>query len=144
MQNAAFSRAEKSLHLASVRGLAERPIAGTRMRRLFDPCVGPAREDILTAKDVDAQSDEEDSPYEARAASRKAEKKRRGAARKQNTNPQGANKIKGDRQVPNGFDRRTGGRNRCYTCDSKCPLAPKCPRRKQWKPTGMTNSPIRE
>ena len=36
-------------------------------------------------------------------------------------------KAKGDGQTLNGLHRRTGVRNRCYTCDSKYPLAPECP-----------------
>ena len=54
-------------------------------------------------------------------------------------NREGANKIERDWQVLNRSNRRTGECNRCYTCDSEYHLAPKCPGRKQGKPTGAMN-----
>ena len=74
VQNAALSWADKSLLLASVQGSLDSPVAGKQMRRLFNPYSGPARKDVLTAADTDAQSDEEDLSYESWAAIRKAEK----------------------------------------------------------------------
>ena len=56
MQNAALSRVDKSLFLASVCGPADFPLGAKWMRRLPDPCGGPARQDAPTATDTDVQS----------------------------------------------------------------------------------------
>ena len=45
------------------------------IRRLSDPCCGPARQDVLTATGMDAQSGEEDPFHEALAACREAKEK---------------------------------------------------------------------
>ena len=63
------------------------------------------------------------------------------SARKLSNYPEGANKIKRGGQALNGLGRRTGQRNRRYARGGKYHLAPKCPRRKQWKPTAATNPP---
>ena len=66
MQRAALARDAKSLLLAGVQGSPDFPRVAKRIRRLFDPCGGPARQDALTATDMDAQSDEADPSHEAR------------------------------------------------------------------------------
>ena len=131
MQNAALSRSGKSLLLASVKGSLSFPIPATLMRRLFDPCGEPARQDVLAATDWDMRSDEEDFRYAAEAASRNATNRQKDSPRGLSNNSKGANKKKGDGQVLNGFKWRTGVRNRCYACDSEYSLATKRPQRKQ-------------
>ena len=102
------------------------------MRRLFESFRGPARQDGLAATDFHIKEEEEDLPHEARAAYRKAEKARTGPPRKQALYWAG---------VPGGFNRRTGERNRCYTCGSEYHLAPRCTQRRQWRPDGAPSSP---
>ena len=92
MQNAPLSRAEKSLVLASVQGSLDFPIVAKRMRRQFDPCDGPARQDALTATDWDMQSDEKELPNEAPVAYQETKQNRI-------VSPRGSNKN-------NGMDRR--------------------------------------
>ena len=41
----------------------------------------------------------------------------------------GENIGKSEGRMLNGFDRRTGGRNRCFTCNSDYQFAPQCPRK---------------
>ena len=57
-QSTAPSKTEKSLLFAGVQGSVESPITAKQMRRLFDPCVGPARHDASAATEMDAKSDE--------------------------------------------------------------------------------------
>ena len=111
------------------------------MRRLFDPYGGPASQNGLTATDWDMDSDEEDSSYGPRAAYRKAKRRRKKSPGGTSNTSAGGIKVKGDGHVLNGFNRRTGGRNRCDTCDGGYHLAPKCPRRKHGKPTSMSSPP---
>ena len=78
MHDAALSRNEKSLLFANVQWCSAAIIqtdAAQQMRRLVDPCVGPARQDILSAADMDAKSDGKDLSYESRVAFRKAKEK---------------------------------------------------------------------
>ena len=74
MQNAPLSRNENPLLLASVRGPWDFPIAAKQMCRFCALCGAPARQDVLTATDMEAKSGEEDLSYEAWAAYREAEK----------------------------------------------------------------------
>ena len=75
MQNATLSRTEKSLLLASVQGALSLQAAVERMRRLFDPCGGAARRNVLAATDVFAPSEDGNLSYEEWVANRKAGKK---------------------------------------------------------------------
>ena len=56
MQIAAASRNEKSLLLASAQGSSGFLSAAKQMRRLFEPCGGVARQDVLAATDFDMDS----------------------------------------------------------------------------------------
>ena len=71
IQNASPSRPEKSLILASVQGDTTFPVVAKQMRRIFGPCGGAARQDVLVAADMDAAS-EEGTDFEASTAYGKA------------------------------------------------------------------------
>ena len=143
MQNAALSGAEQTLGLSSVQGAMDFPTAAKQMRRLY-PCGGSARQDVLTAADMDAGSDEGDPPYTAWVAYWGAKEKMEELPRRPNSNSKGADKITGDGHALNSFNQRTGGRTRCYTCDSAYRPATKCPQRKRWRPTSTPSPPIGE
>ena len=130
MRNAAPCRTEKSFFLGSARGPPGFRFVAKQMRRLSDLCCGPGRQDVLTGTDVDTQSDEEELPQEDWAAYREAKKQAKDLPRMQSANHKGAKETKGDGQVLNDFNRRTGARNRCYARDSEYRLSPKCPWRK--------------
>ena len=106
MQNAALSRRGKSTSPASVQGSSDFPIAAKQMRRLFDPCGGPARQDVLTATDWGMESDEEDFHYESCAANREAKRRRKVSPRGLRTPCKGANKIK--RNATDAIDEQGG------------------------------------
>ena len=74
IQDAASSRSEKSLVLASVRGNRSFPAVANHMRRHVGPCGRAACQDVQGAADMGASSDE-DADFEAWAARRKAKKK---------------------------------------------------------------------
>ena len=61
-QHAAVSRNGKSLLLSSVQGSLDFPIAANEKGRVFGPCGGAARQDVLAATDPNMGSEEEDSP----------------------------------------------------------------------------------
>ena len=62
------SENKQSHLLASAPGPSDFPIAGKQVRRLFGPCGGVARQDVLASTDFNMDSDGEDLAYEARAA----------------------------------------------------------------------------
>ena len=99
MQNAALSRTEKSQLLASVQRSLDFPIAATQTRRSCDPPGGAGRQDVPTATDMDAQSDEEDLSYGSSDAYQKSWETAQDSPRKLNTTPRSANAFKGDGQV---------------------------------------------
>ena len=101
------------------------PVAVKQMRQLSGLCGWPARRGVLFATDWDTDSDEEDLSFNAWAAFQKAKIRRKASPRRPNNDSKGANEIKGDGQVLNGFNRRTGYRSRCDTCDSEYHFAPK-------------------
>ena len=111
------------------------------MRRLFEPCGGVARQDVLAAADCDMDSDEEDLSSEAWAARQKAKKARKDSPRRTRSKLGWANRVKGGGQVSNGFHRRAGERNRRYTCGCERHLASRCPQRRQWKPDSAPSPP---
>ena len=60
MQNAALTKNEKTLVLASLRNFLSLQSAPAQMRRLFGPCGYASRQDVLVAADMDAAPEEED------------------------------------------------------------------------------------
>ena len=75
MQDAAVSRNEKSIPLASVQDSLDSHIAAKQMSRLFEPCGGPARQDVLAATDCDTGSAGEDLSYKAWGARQEAKQR---------------------------------------------------------------------
>ena len=126
MQNAAFSRSEKSWVLASVQGDLGFPAASKQMRRLFVPRGGAGRQDVLVAANIDLSS-EAGTDFEAWVAYREAKKKSWKKKREDGDARKNAGKAKGGGQTLNGYTRETGSRNRRYRHDSEYPLAPRSP-----------------
>ena len=86
------------------------------------------------AQDLDTVSGEED--FEAWMAYRKAKR-----AKKEGGNQGKREKSFGGERTKNPINRRTGGRNRCYTCNSEYFYAPQCPQKENWY--SGTPSPLR-
>ena len=141
MRNSSLSRTEKSLLLAGAQGSLGLPLVAKQMLRSFDPCGGPARWDVLTATDWDMDSDEGDSSRDDWAAYRKAKNRQKGSRRGTSNASKGANKIKGDGQILNALNRRTGEHNRCRTRDSENRPAPEGPQRIQGEPVSISSPP---
>ena len=75
------------------------------MRRLFGPCGGATRQDVLAATDADANWKGED--FAARVVYRQTEKRKEksdgvGAAKKE------GERVRGDGQTPNGIGPKNG------------------------------------
>ena len=99
MHDAALFRNEKSLLFASVQwslAAISQTDAAQQMRRLVDPCVGSARQDILAAAGMDAKLDGKDLSYESRVAFRKAKEERGNSPRKLGNGRKEANRDSGD------------------------------------------------
>ena len=112
MQNAALPKNEETLALASLGNTLAFLQASAQMRRLFGPSGYASRQDVLVAQDLDAASEEED--FEALMARRRAERaKKEGGGQGNHDKPVGGGRAK------NPINRRTGGRSRCYTCNSE-------------------------
>ena len=97
------------------------------MRRVFGARGGDVRQDALfTAEAVGSLAS--DGDCEALAVRKKA--KKQGARKKKEDGPpeRGGDKSQGGGQTLNGFNRRTGQRNRC---DSEYHIAPRSP----WRDT---------
>ena len=86
------------------------------MRRLLGPFGGAGRQDVLQAADADVSSGE-GRDYAARVSHRKAKKKQGNKRKEEGDAKQGENKVKG-------LNRRTGVRDRCFTCNSEVPNCP--------------------
>lgn len=74
MKNASFSTLGTSLALGSVQGNLGVPAEAEHLHRLFGPCGGGARQDVLVFADLDA-SLEEENDFEALAAHSKQKRK---------------------------------------------------------------------
>ena len=123
MQNAGLSGQERSAALAARLKFVD---VAANMRRLFGSCGGAERQDVLITEEADEPSEEE-RDREARAKYRKSKKQGAGQKRGDGTPKVSGGKLKGGGRTSNGFNRRTGPRNRRYKCDSEYHLAPKCP-----------------
>ena len=99
MQSAAQSDNGKSLVLSSVHGSLDFPSVANRMRQVFEPCGGVAKQDGHEAAAVEVDADRKDLTYEAWVAYRKAERARKGSPRGSRSKSSGANEVKEDRQV---------------------------------------------
>ena len=87
MQNAAFSRSEKSLELASVHGGSGFSAVARRMRRLPGPRGGAVRQVASATTDVDANSDNDDfatwAPHSRAKTQKEGEDGDRGAKKEE-------------------------------------------------------------
>ena len=76
MQNAALTKNEKTVALASIREILAFPEVSAQMRRLSGPREYASRQVVLVAADMDAVHEEED--FEAWMAYRKATRAKKG------------------------------------------------------------------
>ena len=130
----------KSLAMASVQGSLDYPLLAKQMRQISQPVGGVRKEDILNISADAGGTDDEDLSYEAWVAFRKAARSRKDST--QGTRPRPKSRgSKADEQVRNGFNRRAGERNRCYSCGSELHLLPKCPKRTNSSPANPPPSP---
>ena len=124
MQNAALTKNEKTLVSAISGNALAFPQASAQMPRMFGPCGYASRRDLLVAQDMDTVSEEEDC--EAWMAYRKARQAKTGGGDQGNRD----NRAKTESgRTENPISRRTGRRNRCYTCNSEYHCAPQCPQK---------------
>ena len=131
---AQFKPHEKALLMASMGGNVEFGRMSKQLRQLFQAPNAVTKEDISRVSE--ASVPEDDLSYEARLAYRKGNKQRPGAKQA----PRSSSKFSGKKYKPqegeqekNGFNRRTGERNRCYRCGSGYHLLPKCPMKQENK-----------
>ena len=103
MRNASLSRPEKSSISASANGNFAYPLAPKQMRRLFGPCGGAGRHDVLVAADLDVSSGK-GADNEAWVAYRKATKQGRKKRREDCHERESKNKEDGDGQPFDGFN----------------------------------------
>ena len=122
LQNAALTMNEKTSVLASLGNTLAFQQVSPRKRRLFGACSCASRQDVLVAPDMDTASEEED--LEAWMAYRKAKR-----AKKEGGFQGTCDKSFGEERTNNPTNRRTGERNRCYTCNSEYRYAPQCPQK---------------
>ena len=112
MQNAALTQNGKTLVPASAGNALAFQSVSAQMRRLSGPCGHASRRDVVVAADMETASDEED--FEAWAVYRKAKRAKKDAQGRGEQGSRGTKKPSAEGRAKNGFNRRTGGRNRCY------------------------------
>ena len=121
---------EKTLLMASLGGSVEFNRMTKRLRQLFHSPNSLTKEDISPVIEEKSPPQGEDLSYEAWAAFRKQQKRNTGTSNSNRSSSKSAGKKsksqKGS-QEKNGFNRRTGERNRRYRCGSEYHLPPKCP-----------------
>ena len=106
-----LDRKWETMVLASVGNMLAFPKVSAQMRRLFGPCGSASRHGVLVARDIDTVSEEGD--FEAWAAYRKAKRAKKDGKGGGDTGKQEKRKPSEEGRARNGFNRRTGERNRC-------------------------------
>ena len=99
------------------------PAVAQQMRRLFGPCGGVARQDVLAATGVRSSSN--DDEFALCIADDKANKQRakRGGVVEMKRK---VGEAKGGGGTPDSANQETRRRNRCHVCHSEHHLFPKC------------------
>ena len=130
--------------MANIAGNVEFSRVSEQLRYLFQAPNVVTTVDILHVTKAPASTPDDDLPYEARLAYRKGNKRRTGAKNA----PRSSSKSSGKKHKPkkgeqekNGFNRRTGERNRCYRRGSEYHLLPRCPMRQENKAPAQPSSP---
>ena len=119
MNNAGLSRQGESTAMASYRKSLKFDEVAADMRRLFGSRGSGGRQDLSSTEEA-VEPLERDEDQDARAAYKRAKKQCAGKQKKDGgPRPCGAKW--------NGFNSRTGRRNRRRRCVSEYHLAPKCP-----------------
>ena len=109
MQDALLPKNEKTLATAAVQGSLDYPLLAKQMRQVLDPVGGAHKEDIPNISAEAGGAEVEDLSYEAWIAIRKAGESPRPKGMRPRPKGKGS---KRDEQGRNGFNRRTGERNR--------------------------------
>ena len=108
-----------------------------QLRQLFHHPNSVTKEDIFSVAEEKPVSQDEDLSYEAWVAYRNKQKQPTGAGAASRPSSKNGNgkkpKVPKGGQEKNGFNRRTGERNRCYGCGSEYHLLPKCPTKQERK-----------
>ena len=134
----------KTLLMASMGGIVAFGRMTKQLRQLLQAPNAATKEDILQVSETSALLPGEDLSYEARLAYRKGNKQRSGAP----SAPRASSKSAGKKPKPqkgeqekNGFNRRTGERNRRYRCGSEYYPMPKCPKNQENKVPAQLSTP---
>ena len=142
MRNALLSQNGKTLAMAAVQGSLDYPFLAKQMRQILHPVGGAHKEDVLNISADAGGAEDEDLSYEAWIGFRKAGRSRKDPPRGMRPRPRSKG-SKPDEQVRNGFNRRTGERNRRCCCGGEYHLLPKCPKRTNAPPANPSPSPPR-
>ena len=126
--------------MAAVQGSLDYPLLAKQMRQILNPVGGAHKEDILNISAGTGGAGDEDLSHEAWIAFRKAGGSHREPPQSMRPRPTGKG-SKQDEQARNGFNRRAGERNRCFSCGSEFHLLPKCPKRTNAPPAHSLPSP---
>ena len=125
-KNLVLPKYENSLVSTSCQEALASTAAAKQMRRIFGSPGSAARDGVLEAAEADLPSGDE-RDLAAWLAGR-GEKKIKNLARKEESDGKtGRIEGKSDGRALNGFKRRTGERNWCFTCNSESNFAPNCP-----------------
>ena len=131
--------------MASLGGSVDFARTKQQLRQLFHQSNSVTNEDIFPATEEKTGLRGEDLSYEAWAAYRNKQKQSSGAGAALRPSSKGDNgkKSKSPKggQEKNGFNRRTGERNRCYGCGSEYHLLPKCPSKQDRRAQNPAPSP---
>ena len=122
MQNAALAENEITPVLPSLGYTLASQAVSAQMRRLFGPRGYASRRDVLLAANMDTASEAEHcEPWAAYRKAKRPKKDGGGHGSREKGKSSGAGRAK------NAINRRTGERNRCYTCNSEYHYAPQRP-----------------
>ena len=128
---------DKILLMASLGGTVVFARITQQLRQLFNQSNPATKEDISPVTEEPAESRPEDLSYEAWVSYHQKRKQKavagtpprsqtKGGKGKKTKNPKGGSEK-------NGFNRRTGERNRCFGCGSEYHLLPQCPNKQERK-----------
>ena len=106
VQNAALTKNEKTLALASSGNTLAFESVSAQMRRLFGPCDYASRQDVLAAADMDTVPEDED--FEARMAYRKAKRVKKDVQNNGGPGSSGEQNSSRGGRAKNGFNRPLG------------------------------------
>lgn len=128
---------DRILLMTSLGGAVDFARVTQHLRQLFNQSNSATKEDIFPVTEEKSDQRPEDLSYDAWVAyhQRRKQSTAGGSASRSHSKAGKGKKPKtpkGGREK-NGFNRRTGERNRCYGCGSEYHLLPKCPNKQERK-----------